>query len=252
MLIFMKRIIRSVPNFITTLNLVSGTLAVLMAAEGRPGYAGILILLAALFDFLDGFSARLLKAYSETGKQLDSLADVISFGVAPGILVYVLMKRSLPGLMVPLADIHTAGWNWLLLLSPFLIPVFSALRLAKFNLDPRQSVSFLGMPTPANAMLWASFGMISDFALTPEFPVLLFTSRNLLMAILITSLLLVSELPMFSLKFEGFSLRNNWYRYIFLASSLLLLILLGIYGLAVIILLYIAVSVSFYLLRIRF
>jgi CDP-diacylglycerol--serine O-phosphatidyltransferase len=248
----MKRIIRSVPNIITALNLASGTLAVVLAAEGRPGCAGILILVAALFDFLDGFFARLLKAYSEIGKQLDSLADVISFGVAPGILAYVLMKRSIPGLMVPLADIHTTGGNWLLLLAPFLIPVFSALRLAKFNLDPRQRLSFLGMPTPANAILWASFGMISDFASNPEFPVLLFTSRNLLMAILVASLLLVSELPMFSLKFEGFSLRDNWYRYIFLVTSLLLLTFMGIYGLAVIILLYIAVSVSFYLLKIRF
>jgi CDP-diacylglycerol--serine O-phosphatidyltransferase len=247
----MNRIIRSVPNFITTLNLVSGALAVVLAAEGRPGAAGILIVIAALFDFLDGFSARLLKAYSEIGKQLDSLADVISFGVAPGALAYVLMKHSIPGLMIPMADIHTTGWNWFLLLTPFLIPVFSAWRLAKFNIDPRQSVSFLGMPTPANAMLWASFGMIYDFASNPEFPLLLFTSRNLLMTILVTSLLLVSELPMFSLKFERSSLRGNWYRYIFLGTSLLLLIFLGIYGLAVIILLYIAISVSFYLLKIR-
>jgi CDP-diacylglycerol--serine O-phosphatidyltransferase len=247
----MKRIIRSVPNFITTLNLVSGSLAVVLAAEGRPGYAAILIVCASLFDFLDGFSARLLKAYSETGKQLDSLADVISFGVAPGVLAYVLMKRSMPGLMIPMADIHASIQSWLLLLSPFLIPVFSALRLAKFNLDPRQTVSFLGMPTPANALLWASFGMISDFGSSPEVPILLFTSRNLLLAVLITSLLLVSELPMFSLKFAGMNLRDNWYRYIFLAVSLFLLVFTGIYGLAVIVLLYIALSVSFYLLKIR-
>lgn len=247
----MKSIGRYVPNFITILNLVMGTMAILMAAEGRTGYAGVFIITAAVFDFLDGFTARLLKAWSETGKQLDSLADVVSFGVAPGMIAFILMKKSIPGLNLPLTEIHTSFGNWLLLISPFLIPAFSALRLAKFNIDPRQSVNFLGLPTPANALLWASFGMITDFSLSREIPVLLFTTQNVLVVVIIASLLLVSELPMFSLKFAGLGFRDNWYRYIFLLCSLGILIFTGVYGLSVVILLYTALSISFYLLKIR-
>jgi len=247
----MKKITGSIPNVITSLNLVAGSLAIVLASEGKLGYAGILIIVAAVLDFLDGLTARLLKAYSEIGKQLDSLADVVSFGVAPGIIAFILMKRSLTGLNLPLTDIHTSVWNWILLLSPFLIPAFSALRLAKFNIDERQTYNFLGMPTPANALIWSSFGIITDFSASPEIPVLLFTSQNLLIAIIITSLLLVSELPMFSLKLTGLNFRDNWYKYVFLLVSLLLLIIMGIYGIAVIILLYISLSISFYLLKIR-
>ncbi len=247
----MRKFTGFIPNLITSLNLVAGSLAIVSAAEGRLGYAGIFIIVAAVFDFLDGLTARILKAYSEIGKQLDSLADVVSFGVAPGIIAFILMKRSLTGLNLPLADIHTSIWNWILLLSPFLIPAFSALRLAKFNIDSRQTFNFLGMPTPANALLWSSFGIITDFSVNSEISVLLFTSKNLLIAIIITSLLMVSELPMFSLKSTGLNFRDNWYRYVFLLTSLLLLIFIGIYGMAIIILLYIALSISFYLLKIR-
>ena len=131
-----------------------------------------------------------------------------------------------------------------------MIPAFSALRLAKFNIDSRQSVNFIGMPTPANAILWASFALIAGIDKSSEVPMLLFTSSNLLVTAVITSLLLVSELPMFSLKFSGLSVRENWYRYIFLLTALLLLLFLKLYGLPVIILLYIAMSVAFYLLKI--
>jgi len=240
-----------IPNLITLLNLTAGSLAVVFALEGNLGYAGLFILMAGIFDFLDGFSARLLKAYSETGKQLDSLADEVSFGVAPAMIAFILMKRALPGLNLPLPDITASFWQWILLLSPFMIPAFSALRLAKFNLDNRQTVNFIGMPTPANAILWASFGIITGFTKYPEIPVLLFTAQNILLAVVITSILLVSELPMFSLKFSGFSFSANWYRYLFLLASLILLVIFKLYGLPAIILLYIALSVSFYLLKIN-
>ena len=247
----MKRLIVFLPNAITLLNLITGSIAIVLAIEGNLGYAGLAILVGGLFDFLDGFTARLLKSYSDIGKQLDSLADVVTFGVAPGIIAFILMKRALPGLNLPLVDLSPSFWQGIFLLFPFLIPAFSAYRLAKFNLDERQSVNFLGMPTPANAILWASFGIISEFTTHPEIPVLLFTARNLLFTIVVTSLLLVSELPMFSLKFNGLDLVTNWYRYVFLLVSLLLLIFLNILGLPIIILLYIALSVSFYIFKIN-
>ncbi|HNU76876.1 MAG: CDP-diacylglycerol--serine O-phosphatidyltransferase [Prolixibacteraceae bacterium] len=247
----MKRFFNFIPNLISLLNLLSGCLSIIFALEGYPGYAGIFILIAGLFDFLDGFSARLLKAYSETGKELDSLADVVSFGVAPGMIAFVMMKKGLPGVNLPLHLISASVWQWILLLSPLLIPAFSALRLAKFNIDTRQSVNFIGMPTPANAILWASFGIISGFASHPEISLLLFTPANILPVIIITSLLMVSEIPMFSLKFSGFSFAENWYRYIFLLSALLLLLFLKLYGLPVVILFYVILSLAFYLLRVE-
>lgn len=246
----MQRAFGFVPNLITLLNLSSGVMAVILALEGNLAPAGVFILVAGVFDFLDGFSARLLKAYSELGKQLDSLADVVSFGVAPGMIAFMLMKKALPGMNLPLDMVQGGFVTWLFLLSPLLIPAFSALRLAKFNIDTRQTINFIGMPTPANAILWASFAIITGYYATSEVPMLLFTRSNLLMAIIITSLLLVSELPMFSLKFTRLSLSANWYRYAFLMAAVFLLLFLKLYGLPVIILLYIAMSLSFYLLKI--
>ena len=248
----MDRLFRHLPNTITLLNLVAGLIAIICALEGDPGVTGIFILFACVLDFLDGFTARALKAYSDLGKQLDSLADVVSFGVAPSMIAFALMKEAVPGVNLPLTEISASIWYWILLFSPFMIPVFSALRLARFNIDERQKENFLGMPTPANAILWASFGLIFQFTKYPEVSLLLFTSRNLLIAAIITSLLLVSELPMFSLKFSGLSLSGNWYRYLFLLISVILMIFLKLYGLPVIVLLYIALSVLFYLLKINY
>lgn len=248
----MKKWYHHLPNSITLLNLASGSLAIIFALEGDLGNAGIFILIASVFDFLDGFAARLLKAYSDIGKQLDSLADVVSFGAAPSMIAFVMMKKALPGLNLPLSDISASPWNWILLLFPVTILLFSALRLAKFNVDERQTINFMGLPTPANAILWASFGLIYGFTKYPEVPLLLFTSGNILIIVMVTSLLLVSELPMFSLKFSGLSFSGNWYRYLFLPVALLLLVFLNLYGLPVIILLYIAISVSFYLFKINF
>src|SRR5512135_3102266 len=183
----MRRVIGYLPNTITLLNLLSGTLAIVYALEGELGFAGLLILVSGIMDFLDGFTARILKAYSDIGKELDSLADVVSFGVAPAFIAFILMRKSLPGLNLPLSEITTSGWNWFLLLSPFMIPVFSALRLAKFNLDERQTVNFIGMPTPANAFLWASLAILYTFTSSPAITVLLFTTRNILITVIVTS-----------------------------------------------------------------
>ena len=122
-----KSIIKNIPNFITSLNLVSGTLALFFAIDGHLIWAGLFICLAAVFDFLDGFAARLLKAYSEIGKELDSLADVVSFGLAPGAILFTLLEFSLFGKNQPIHEISAQWYEWLILFSAFLLPVFLSL-----------------------------------------------------------------------------------------------------------------------------
>jgi len=246
----MKQITSFVPNLLTLLNLASGTIAVVFAIDGDLGKAAIFIFIAAVFDFLDGFAARLLKAYSDIGRELDSLADVVSFGVAPGMIFFTLMELALFGENLPLFRISGSTYEWFMLLCALMIPLFSAYRLAKFNTDTRQTVNFLGLPTPANAILWASFGLMTGFSGNEELLNILFTPGNLLITALVTSLLLVSEIPMFSLKFRGFDFYSNWYRYIFLTVSAGLIIVTGIFAPALIIALYLAFSISFYLLKV--
>ncbi len=246
----MRGIITFIPNLITLLNLAAGTIATILALEGDLGTAAILIFVAGLFDFLDGFSARLLKAYSDIGKELDSLADVISFGIAPSMILLGLMKLAVYGNMITLNEAIIKGeWAWLF--AALLIPAFSAYRLAKFNTDTRQTVNFLGLPTPSNAFIWAGFGLMSGFSGNEELLLYLFTPTNLLFLVIITSLLLVSEIPMFSLKFSGLSFYDNWHRYILLLVSIILIVLLKVYAPALIILTYISLSISFYLFKIR-
>lgn len=213
------KITRHIPNFITTLNLFSGSVAVYYAFQGNFEVVFFAVLLAALFDFMDGFAARLFKAYSPMGKELDSLADVISFGMAPGAIAFSLLEQS----HFPMSVRFTG----------FIIPVFSALRLAKFNIDERQTESFLGMPTPANALFWIgiSYSFSSFFVSHPWL---------ILLAIALLSGLLVSEIPMISLKFKGLSWSKNSGKYIFLAGCLVLLVLFGLDAFGIIILWYLA------------
>ncbi len=246
----MKNIMSFIPNLITLLNLSSGTLAVIFALDGDLGRAAVFILIAAVFDFFDGLAARLLKAYSDLGRELDSLADVVSFGVAPAMIFFTLMELALFGENLPLQQISGNFTEWLFLLSALIIPAFSAYRLAKFNTDSRQTINFFGLPTPANAILWASFGLMSGYSGNEELLRMLFTPGNLLVTALITSLLLVSEIPMFSLKFSGLQFYTNWYRYIFLFAALILIVMAGIYAPVLIIMLYISLSISFYLLKV--
>jgi CDP-diacylglycerol--serine O-phosphatidyltransferase len=202
---------RNVPNFITCLNLLAGCMACVMALY-LHNYTGafVFIALAAVFDFLDGFAARLLKAYSNLGAELDSLADVVSFGLAPGCVVYIYLEQFPIDLPYALPFIA------------FLLPVFSALRLAKFNIDTRQTTSFLGLPVPADALFWASF--IPSVQPFTDLHPLFFLA--LLMVLLVTfCLLLVSELPMFSLKFNNFRWKGNEWSYSLLFLSFLLIVL---------------------------
>jgi CDP-diacylglycerol--serine O-phosphatidyltransferase len=244
-----KKLFGWVPNFITSLALVSGSLSVFFAIDGHLALAGIFIIIAALFDFLDGLAARSLKTYSEIGKQLDSLADVISFGLAPAAILFTLYEFALFGKNQPIQDIEAKWYEWLILFSAFLIPVFSALRLAKFNLSTDQDKNFIGMPTPANAILWASFALMLSLPKYTEVLKILYTTKNFLAIVIVTSLMLVSRIPMFSMKFSNFSWAGNWYRYLFILVSVGLLIFLNVYAIPLIFLIYVLLNMVFYVIK---
>lgn len=220
----MKRLSSYIPNIITCCNLTAGSLAVIMALRGTFEQAAIFILIAAVCDFLDGLSARLLHAYSDMGKELDSLSDLISFGLAPGLMVYALLNDYL---LLPYGNLEYLAYIALL------IPVAGGIRLAKFNVDNRQTTSFIGLPIPANALFWIGV----CFADTRDWhPVII------LALIVLFSYLMVSNLPMFSLKASNLSWSNNKLRYILIITSLGLIIWLGLTGLAGAIIAYILLS----------
>lgn len=226
--------LKQLPNAITSANLLCGVVAILFIFQGDFVVASCLIFLAGVLDFFDGFTARLLKVGGEFGKQLDSLADCVTFGVTPALLLLRLSMDSN----------RLAGENQLAYLNyaALGIAVFSALRLAKFNLDTRQSDSFIGVPTPANSFLIASFPFLLQ-----KFPGTMdsFLQQPLLVAgfAVLSCFLLVAELPLFSLKFKYFGWKGNEIRYVFLLLSLLVLALLQFAGIAFIIVLYIVLSI---------
>jgi CDP-diacylglycerol--serine O-phosphatidyltransferase len=191
---------KHIPNFITCLNVVSGTLAVVFAVKGELTVSVIFIFIAALFDFLDGMAARLLKAYSPLGKELDSLADMISFGVAPGMLMMVMLENALFGANVRAESYaQLSVYEIICIASSLMIPVFSALRLAKFNIDTRQTDSFIGLPTPANAIFIAALALITGHGNYEILDAFIMQPIVLVIITIAMSLLLVSEIPMFSL-----------------------------------------------------
>ena len=224
-------ITRNIHNTITRCNLFCGCVAVYMAFQANYEMAMLFIVLGAVFDFFDGMSARMLHVSSAIGKELDSLADDVTFGLAPAAIAFSLFHEvHVPEFLTPIAGIlpYTA----------FLISVFSALRLAKFNIDERQTSSFIGMPTPANALFWSSLVVGShDFLVSESF-----NAIYLLLLVIIMSLLLVAELPMFSLKFKDLSWAHNKITYIFLLVCIPLLIVFRLSGPAAIIIWYIILS----------
>lgn len=229
---------RHLPNFITCLNLFSGCIGIVYAFKGELIIAGYAILFAAIFDFFDGMIARLLKTYSDIGKELDSLADMVSFGVLPSVIVYQLFLQS------P----QVGNVSPFLNMSAFLIAVFSALRLAKFNVDVRQAENFIGLPTPANALLIASLPMIlsqdnwffSSYILNPFF---------LFIFSLGMSILLVTEIPLISLKFKSLNWNDNLFRYILVISALLLVLIFKFAAVPIIVFIYILLSLIQFRLR---
>ena len=225
-------ITRHIPNTITCLNLFSGCIACVMAFEARYELAFLFIIIGAVFDFFDGMLARLLKAYSPIGKELDSLADDVTFGVAPALILFSFLKE--PTMMYP--D-FLLGIREYVPYFAFLIAVFSGLRLAKFNVDERQTSSFVGLPTPANALFWGSLIVGAG-----DFILLNICVLFLLLIVVVFSLLLVAEIPMFSLKFKNLSWKDNKVSFIFLIVCAPLLFFLGISGFAAIIAWYIILS----------
>lgn len=225
-------ITKHIPNTLTCLNLVSGCIASTLALQGNLYMAALFVYIAALFDFCDGFAARLFHAYSPIGKELDSLADVISFGVAPGMAFYYVLSQAAPAL--PLGN-FTIYIPYL----AFIIPAFSGLRLAKFNIDTRQTTSFLGMPVPANALFWVSACYSTQLLINEN--VILYTAIALAIAV-ITSLLLVSEVPMFSLKIKSLAWKGNELRYLLAGGAIVFTVLWGFLGIAGTIVLYIILS----------
>lgn len=222
-----------IPNTITCLNLVSGCIASVMAFEGNLLFALLWIVAAAVFDFFDGLAARALKAYSPMGKELDSLADVVSFGVAPGMILFTSLRIW--------ASSSSAGClSEYIPYIAFVVPAFSGLRLAKFNIDERQTTSFIGLPVPAHALLWSSAAYsLQEWLLSGQ----TWVAVVMIAAFCATSYLLVSEVPMFSLKIKSLSWKGNELRYILIIASALLIISFGFIGITGAILLYILLSV---------
>lgn len=234
--------IKHVPNFITSLNLLCGCLAIVSVNNGNPLVASYFVIAAAIFDFFDGFAARMLKVSSPIGAELDSLADMVTFGVVPGLILFHYLQQTL-GVEVNNIDTFLQEPR---LLIPFLIPVFSALRLAKFNVDTRQSDSFRGLPTPASALWVISVPLIIEFMpfhiwWEPENVIveqwfILSTSIGL-------SVLMVSDIPLLALKFKHFGWKGNEFRYVFLIISVVLLIILQPLAIPIILSLYVLLSI---------
>lgn len=232
---------KHIPNFITSLNLVSGFIAIIFAANGNLITSSWFLLAAMIFDFMDGFSARLLKAYSPLGKELDSLADVVSFGVAPGLIIYYLLINS--GSTGSPVNLYSDVFKTIVfMLIAAIMPVCGAIRLAIFNLDSTQSTSFKGLPIPANALAVISVVIAGHYSNSPLIDS--FTSSPLLLIIftIILSLLMVSRIPLFSLKITNLKLKGNEGRYILFVLILINVSIFGTLALPLIIPLYIISS----------
>lgn len=224
-----------IPHAITSANLFCGCVAITQIAMGNLAIASFLVLLGAFFDFFDGLAARLLKVTSPLGAQLDSLADVITFGLVPAYLAFSWLNQ-----------IEPTKFNYL----AFLIAIFSAVRLGKFNIDTRQTDSFIGLPTPANALFWISLPLIqwqveNNIGLI-QIKELMFVFEQAYLIfgfIVLLSFLLIAELPLIALKFKNLSWKSNQFRWILLISSLLLIVLFLFAAIPIILLLYVILSI---------
>ncbi|MFA7273152.1 MAG: CDP-alcohol phosphatidyltransferase family protein [Crocinitomicaceae bacterium] len=259
----------NLPNILTACNLLSGILAIIFVFLGRLDWAPWFIFLGAIFDWLDGFTARMLKQFSELGKQMDSLADMVTFGVAPGVFMIVVLVLAIDlgnpiassnfneyalqtlndwklGLLYNSSKTFVGIFRWL----PFaglIIPFFSLFRLAKFNIDTRQSESFIGLNTPSNTLFFTTFVLVLSNYYSQEgypdyFVNYLFQPLFLVSLILVMSMSLISEIPFFGLKFKSFTWKGNEIRYIFLLISLILIVVTGVWSIALIVFLYLVMS----------
>ena len=235
-LTLMIKMIKHIPNAITCCNLLSGCISIVLMCNGYAVAAGVMIFLAAILDFFDGFAARLLKAYSPLGAQLDSLSDVVSFGVAPSFIIYHYLNQQ-----STVNSLEIAGFN-ILPFAAFFLAVFAELRLAKFNIDDRQTTSFIGLPTPAMGLFVASL----PFTLQNE--KLAFMANNmsnvyfLISIVVIFSYLMVSEIPFFSLKIKNLRFKENIHIYILAIFAVAAFVFLGFAAIPFVMLFYIVIS----------
>jgi CDP-diacylglycerol--serine O-phosphatidyltransferase len=260
----------TLPNILTASNLICGLISVICSVSGRLDWSPIFLLFAAVFDFLDGFAARIFKSNSELGKQLDSLADMVSFGVAPGIMMMVVLVVTINfGGQVYNPDAFSSHvhyeWNtWVnalfydipndmdasikyFPLIALIVPVLSMFRLAKFNIDKRQTFGFLGVPTPLNTLFLTFFPLLlcTDFELWTKDPrpyFYIFDTYIVGAITVLMALLMVTELPLMALKFSSFKWSANRLKYCFLASSLVLIVLLKVWSIPLIVFLYLILS----------
>lgn len=232
---------KNIPNYITLLNLLCGILSIVSLYSGSIEWSVFYIAFAAIFDFMDGAVARIFKFQSELGKQLDSLADMVSFGLAPGFIMFFLIRTS-----HPLPEIILNGFNIVPYIG-FLIPLFSAWRLANFNIDVRQAEQFIGIPTPACALMVLALALINQniFSSASWMTELTGNSYFLISATLILSILLVAEIPLLSLKFKNLKWKGNQKRYILILLSIALIIAFQISAIPLIFLSYIIISLIF-------
>jgi len=237
---------KHIPNFITLLNLACGTVAIVLALEGQWQWSVYLLFLAALFDFMDGMVARMLNAGSETGKQLDSLADMVTFGVLPAIFIYTIFRQQF---ILAETGLYPPFLQWTMLISVLMVPSLSAIRLAQFNQRESGGTFFRGLPTPAHALFWA--GLYWQFM---KEGLLFGTSVNLYFLwtiMLIMAMHMIMPVPMYALKFNNFRIRGNLIAYLLLVITVVILILTGIPGITLVILTYILLSLLNLLLQLR-
>ncbi len=248
-------------NVCTAANLISGCLAIIFVLSGRIDLAPWAIFAGLIFDFLDGFAARLFKTSGELGKQLDSLADMITFGVAPGVIIFYVLSIDLSTLLGEntLMEIHQSYIHWFSELNvlklkgnylPFfalLLPFFALFRLAKFNLDTRQSDSFIGLPTPSMTLFFMSFPLVLthtsfDSEQSMALIVFLFNPWLIIGLIVLMGVLMISEIPLFSLKLKHFGWKGNQLRILFLLISLVLILIFKAWSFSLIVFLYLIFS----------
>lgn len=222
--------LKHIPNLLTISNLICGCIALYFTFHNNLVYAAYLIGLAALFDFMDGAVARLLKVSGPMGKELDSLADMVSFGVVPGSVVFHLLENS-----------SLASYSFIALV----IPSFSAYRLAKFNIDERQTDSFIGLPTPANCLVFISIPLITTFQPESIIASMIVIPEVIIALSIILSLALISEIPLFALKFKNLKFSENKIRFIFLGLTVVLLAILHFSAIPLIVLIYLLLSTLF-------
>jgi CDP-diacylglycerol--serine O-phosphatidyltransferase len=239
-----NKVVKNLPNVVTSLNLLSGSIAIVLAFENNDLlFAAYFIILAAVFDFFDGLLARALGAFSDLGKNLDSLADVISFGLAPSVIIFKMLLMSLTYRDASF-NFETASFVHLLILfSAFLIAVFGAIRLARFNIDTNQKYEFRGLAIPANALFFAALAILLLETRSEAVQSFILNTWLLEALIVVFSVLMVSGIRMFSLKFETLKFNENSIRYLFLILAVLLLLFFGAKSLVAIIPIYVIFSI---------